>query len=164
MQTFPYKTRMICDDTPKLDIRKIKATLPEVFEIEGERIVTTWTAAGFGGRRQWLLCPSCDRRCAVIYRPEGRRLFCCRVCGDGRYRSELLSPKHRRIKKAHALRRKMGQTEGGLGCPMPLKPDGMHWTRYTRLRAAATELEAQVWEDAEQAAWWRRIKAATCKD
>ena len=35
----------------------------------------TSTAAGFGGRRWWFVCPISGRRCAVLYLPRGAHRF-----------------------------------------------------------------------------------------
>ena len=49
---------MICEHTAQIDIRKLPKEarpVPEVVHFEGERLVTTWTCAAFGGQRQWWL-------------------------------------------------------------------------------------------------------------
>lgn len=105
---------MICDHTAQIDIRKLPKEvrpLPDVIHFEGERIVTTWTSMHFGGHRQWFLCPSCDRRCAVIYSIGGGSLWGCRICMDGRYACEHKSPQDRRFQKAFKIRKRLGQTE-----------------------------------------------------
>lgn len=138
---------MICDETPQIDFRKLARLVPEVpdvIEFEGERIVTTWTNTNFGGRRQWFLCPSCDRRCAIIYRRGDGPLWCCRVCGGGRYLSEHESPKARKLRKALKVRKKLGQRGGGLLTPFPMKPKGMHPVKYGRLRNHAMPLEREI--------------------
>jgi hypothetical protein len=42
------------------------------------------TSAPNGGERLWWSCPSCSRRCGLLYLPAGRdRLGCRRCCGLG---------------------------------------------------------------------------------
>jgi len=138
---------MICDHTTQIDIRKLPKEarpLPEVILFEGERITTTWTDMHFGGRRQWFLCPSCDRRCAVIYKKGKGPLWGCRVCLDGRYESEHKSPQARRLQKAFKIRERLGQTEGNLHLPFPERPRQMHHRTYDRIRAEAKALEREI--------------------
>ena len=47
-------------------------------------IVTTATNLG-GGRRHWFACPSCARRCRILY---GGSHFRCRICRGARYESQ----------------------------------------------------------------------------
>ena len=138
---------MICDDTDQIDIRKLARCVPEIPEVidfNGERIVTTWTRTNFGGRRQWFLCPSCDRRCAIIYRCGKGPLWCCRICGGGYYRSEHESPKQRKLSKALKVRKSLGQKTGGLLSPFPPKPKNMHPTKYYRIREHALPIEREI--------------------
>ncbi len=45
-----------------------------------------YTSTPFGGRRQWLLCPHCQRRVRALYGGK-RHLFRCRKCYGLVYRS-----------------------------------------------------------------------------
>lgn len=150
---------MICDHTAQIDIRTLpqKARpIPEVVHFEGERLVTTWTCTAFGGQRQWWLCPSCDRRCAILYRRGAGPLWGCRVCMGGRYASEHKSVEDRMIHKAVKIREKLGQIKGGIVAPFPQKPKAMHWKTYLRLRAQAQEIENRV--AAADMEWLKRFK------
>ncbi len=138
---------MICDSTEQIDIRKLRrlmTTVPDVFEFEGERIVTTWTKMHFGGARQWFLCPSCDRRCAIIYRVGNGPLWQCRVCGNGKYRSDSMSPHGRRLRQAIKLRNRLGQDSGGILRTFPKRPKRIHKKTYTEFMAKAIKLERQI--------------------
>lgn len=138
---------MICDHSVRIDIRelaKLVDAIPDVVPFEGERIATEWTTTPFGGRRQWFLCPSCDRRCAILYRRGAGPLWGCRVCMNGRHLSEHMSPQDRRYHKAFKIRKRLGQTSGGIAVPFPEKPKGMHWKTYHRIRAAALRLENEI--------------------
>src|SRR5690606_32865874 len=121
--------------------------LPDFFVVRESRIVTSWTDTAFGGRRQWFLCPSCNRRCAILYARRASKKLCCRICGNGRYLSELRSFEDRRLYKAIGIRRKLGQHTGGVIVRFPPRPKGMHRSRYYRLWAEGMRLEAQVLHD-----------------
>lgn len=139
--------QMICDTTENIDIRKLVrlvGVVPDVVHFGGERLVTTWTETNFGGRRQWFLCPSCDRRCAIIYRIGDGPLWGCRICRNGRYATETMSPRQRRLRKAIKIRKKLGQKSDGLACPFPEKPKGMHQKTYFRLKLEARLIESEV--------------------
>lgn len=59
-------------------------------EIRGERMLKfalSSSQPGFGGHRQWLRCPKCDRRCRVLYQKPGHPDFLCRICNDLTYES-----------------------------------------------------------------------------
>lgn len=138
---------MICDRAEQVDIRKLAKLghqLPDVFELEGVSFSTTWTSTNFGGRRQWFLCPVCDRRCAIIYKPSETQGFGCRICLKGRYASEHMSPQDRRLHAAFKVRKRLGQRQGGIGVPFPPKPEGMHWRTYEGIRNAATREELSI--------------------
>lgn len=137
---------MICDLKTHIDIREVArkaGALPAIIDFDGERIVTTWTRTNFGGQRQWFLCPSCDRRCAIIYPRGNGPLWCCRICGNGCYLSEHMSPKDRKLHKAFKLRERLGQQKGGIIAPFPPKPKGMHTKTYDRLRENALKTERE---------------------
>ncbi len=138
---------MICDRTSQIDIRKLAkmvSAIPEAIDFAGERFVTTWTDTTFGGRRQWFLCPSCDRRCAIIYRKGDGPLWGCRVCMNGRYLSEHLSTNDRKLHKAIKIREMLGQREGGIMAPFPSKPKGMHWKTYNKIRGISQAIEREI--------------------
>ena len=144
---------MICDDAEKLDIRTLARkvpTLPDVIEFEGERIVIAWTAVNFGGQRPWFLCPSCDRRCAIIYRKGDGPLWGCRICMNGRYETEHLSKRDRLLRKAFTARHRLGQKSGGVVVPFPQKPKHMHWATYERIRWKSLKLESEIWAIAKR--------------
>lgn len=142
-----YAFHMICDRTPKIDIRKLAKmvdTIPKVVDFAGERLVTTWTNTAFGGQRPWFLCPSCDRRCAIIYRIGVGPLWGCRICLNGRYISEHLSPSDRELHKAFKTRARLGQRKGGILVPFPDKPPSMHWQTYKNICRNAQALEQVI--------------------
>lgn len=138
---------MICDVSKKIDIRKLAKEvreIPDFLWFHGERISTTWSDTNFGGRRQWFLCPSCDRRCAIIYLKGNGPLWGCRVCMKGRYLTEHMSPGDRMLHKAFKVRESLGQLDGGIVAPFPAKPRGMRWATYKRIRDESAKLEREL--------------------
>lgn len=52
------------------------------------KVLICLTSCNFGGRRRWLTCPDCKRRCRVIYIPPNQDTFGCRICNKLTYRSQ----------------------------------------------------------------------------
>ena len=139
---------MICDHEEQFDfrawVRRYAGPLPDRFWLGAECVGIEWTKTAFGGRRPWALCPSCERRCAILYKKPGSVLWGCRVCMDGRYRSEHRSPDQRRRHKAFKIRRRLGQTDHNTVKPFPEKPKGMHWRTYEAIREEALRREWEI--------------------
>lgn len=89
-----------------------------------------FTDQPFGGQRRWIVCPSCQRRCAVLY---GGARFRCRQCQGAVYQSQYETFPQLPWSKCHRARENLGG-EPGLASPFPNKPKGMHWRTYNRLR------------------------------
>jgi hypothetical protein len=94
-----------------------------------ERVSLSKTKMNFGGERSWFLCPSCNRRIAVLY---GGRLFRCRYCLGLRYVSQRETPRFRSISRIQRVRKKMGGS-GDLTRPRPQRPRYMHHRTYEKL-------------------------------
>lgn len=97
------------------------------------------TPCHLGGSRVWWRCPAqgCGRRVAVLHFDED---VACRRCLDLAYRCQREVAYNRALRRADKLRQRMGWVPGiahGAG----LKPKGMHWRTFDRLRALH---EAQV--------------------
>jgi hypothetical protein len=98
------------------------------------------TTTNFAGRRQWFQCPSCGRRCRILY---GRSYFRCRRCQGLKYETQYEPPFARAATQALKIRDRLG-SKGGIDEPFPEKPKGMHWKTYHRLRAREERLQ-QSW-------------------
>jgi hypothetical protein len=96
-----------------------------------ETIPLIETETAFGGRRQWLSCLSCQKRCRVIY---GGLKFRCRACMGLRYDTQYEPAFARSATRALKIRARLGSTDG-IDAPFPDRPKGMHRTTYLRLRA-----------------------------
>lgn len=110
-------------------------------EVIRQTVMLETTPCTLGGRRSWFSCPTCARRVAVIY--GAGRLFACRQCKRLAYASQGESAADRALRRAERIRKKLGWVPGvahGHG----LKPVGMHWATFDRLRHRHDRL-AQVW-------------------
>ena len=134
---------MICDGKVSLDIRRHWCKDINALIQDGVRIPIVRTPGPLGGMRNWWLCPKCERRCELLYGKD----YICRICAKGRYRSELVSPRQRKLLKAFKTRERLGQTAGGIIAPFPPKPKHMHWSTYLRIRTAAEQCEMQFLQD-----------------
>jgi len=99
------------------------------------------TPTNFGGRRQWLTCLTCGRRCRKLY---GGTHFRCRHCHGLKYESQYESALERAASRCHKIRDRLGY-RGALDEPFPPKPKGMHRTTYERLRAEEQRLQRCWW-------------------
>lgn len=154
---------MICDHAIRVDIRKMPkhlCPLPSVVFFDGTRLETTWTDTNFGGQRQWFMCPTCERRCAIIYHADHGPRWGCRICLKGHYISEPMAPKDRRLHAAFKLRKRLGQTTGGILVRFPAKPKGMHWRTYEGIRSAALKNESDILINAHAALFGTSIEQA----
>ncbi len=102
------------------------------------------TQCHYGGTRAWFLCPAagCGRRVAILYLHGAH--FACRKCSQLPYQSQRETPHFRAIRRAQAIRAKLGGS-ANLSEPFPWKPDRMRWSTYSRLRRQAEEAESRSW-------------------
>jgi DNA-directed RNA polymerase subunit RPC12/RpoP len=130
-----------------------------------------YTATRFGGRRQWLTCLKCGRRCRKIY---GGRYFRCRQC-HGLVHASTREPAYQRaLDRAEGMRKRLGAEWGSAfeGAPLPPKPPRMRWVTYRRLEAQYEEQQNRwAWASRDASVSWRdRLSplaiglAPPCKD
>lgn len=108
-----HQLRPLADECESLDIRQIvKGIVPEysltqiiyrkaVAQIDlrywymEEKVIAyvrlTSTSCTYGGVRWWALCPSCERRCAKLYKRVKDRHYGCQVCQGVTYKSSRIS-------------------------------------------------------------------------
>lgn len=96
-----------------------------------ERIPFAFTEQPLGGRRRWLICISCERRCRVLI---GGAYFRCRQCYGATYPSQYETIRAPGLVRGEAARKRVG-AEPGFSNPFPPKPKGMHWRTYQQLEA-----------------------------
>ena len=92
-----------------------------------------WTPCNLGGQRPWFRCPArgCGRRVAILY---GGAIFACRHCYRLAYPSQRETADDRAARRADSIRERLGWEPGILNGP-GLKPKGMHWRTFKRLKA-----------------------------
>jgi hypothetical protein len=133
---FVYDNRLVlqyrCRDTEDIE-------LPVYF---------TRTRCNFGGERIWFVCPSCGRRCAVIY--SCGKYFACRICGNVAYQTQNETWQDRLFTKANKLRKKIGAEPGAFN-PLPIfKPKNMHYDTWMRIRRQIETLEGKGFVDLDR--------------
>jgi hypothetical protein len=95
-----------------------------------QRILIAWTPCRFGGERPWFRC-CCGRHTMRLYGAGG--LFACRQCYGLAYACQQAVPRDRNLMQAQKIRERLAGGSDVLQ-PFPLKPSGMHWQTYDRLR------------------------------
>ena len=110
---------------------------------ETVRIVRT--SCRYGGARPYFICPgvvvTCGRRVAKLYGPG--RYFLCRHCYRLAHTSQNEGSWDRTLRQAGKLRQRLGGNPG-LATPFPLKPKGMWWRTYDRMRKHARIAEVRA--------------------
>ena len=90
-------------------------------------IVTT--LQHFSGKRSWFQCPTCGRRCALLYALDD---FSCRLCHRLAYQSERENKIERLTRKLDIIGGRL-ETDPSLMDHFPQRPRGMHWRTYGQL-------------------------------
>jgi hypothetical protein len=100
-------------------------------------IIIERTKCAFGGMRPWFLCPNvnCGKRVAILY---GGEIFVCRHCRKLAYLSQRKDVGDRAARRAEKIRTLMGWEPGILN-EIGVKPKGMHWKTFRRLRGKHNE-------------------------
>jgi hypothetical protein len=111
-----------------------------------ELICVVTTPTRFGGRRHWFACPSCHRRCRIVY---GGTRFRCRLCWGATYTSQYEPTFWRLCDRRWRIRKQLAERgsptwRAGLEDGFPPKPPRMHWRTYERLEALDQQL-ARRW-------------------
>jgi len=105
------------------------------------RLRFTETATRFGGRRLWMLCPRCSRRCRVLFIGFGR--VACRRCFRLRYQSQSLDQMDR---APHVMGKIARQIDPQAGMDLP---DSLYSLRQSR------RLSGRPWAMARATPWAR---------
>jgi hypothetical protein len=112
------------------------------------RAQVEWQPWRFESRRPWILCPSCDKRCSLVFlsttEPAGALL--CRRCAGVRYRSQNYNERERLLARRDEILGKLGDRQGGgeLEVHVPRRPRGMHWGRYDALVEELAEVQDRL--------------------
>ena len=129
---------MICERRAQTRIGDVLIDEFQCAVVRGVTVDIERTACHLGGSRPWFLCPSCGRRCSILYPVN------CRHCLRLSYASEAKSVLDRHYQKAERVRARLGQTKGGIAAPFPPKPKRMRWHTYLRIRREASQLELGI--------------------
>ena len=108
-----------------------------------ELVPFRYTETRFGGRRQWLACLRCGRRCRRIF---GGRHFRCRQCHGLKYGSRNESPAQRAMHRADRIANRLHDMWKGTTkakWEFPPKPSRMRWKTYWRLKWQHDELRGR---------------------
>ncbi len=106
-----------------------------------KNVEVDWAILPSGGKRPWFLCPTCGRRCGVLYSLNARII--CRKCGGLTYKSQSL-PRHFRVmRKAQKIRLRLGGS-ANMTETFPERPYHMHRRTYYRLRRQYDAAAEQV--------------------
>ena len=110
----------------------------DTWEVVSEWVPFAYTATNFGGKRRWLVCKLCGRRCRILY---GGRYFRCRRCYGLTYQSQYEDETQHADRCAAQIKKRLG----GFGDDIffPEKPKGLHWKTYRRLRAEHDYFEGE---------------------
>lgn len=92
-----------------------------------QTIVIGYVRCTYGRRAHWI-CPTCVRRCNVLFERDGR--FACRRCQGLRYRSQRQSKLTRALEQARDLNEQLGRKPHELWDPITARPPGMRWSRF----------------------------------
>jgi hypothetical protein len=96
------------------------------------QVIGLWKAGcRFGGQRLWFKC-SCGRHVATLYSPNAGP-WACRHCYQLTYAMRQAIPRDRHLLRAQRIRDRLGGSRNMME-DFPVKPKGMHWRRYNRMR------------------------------
>lgn len=129
---------MICERMAQINIRDTMTDHSQLVLANGVTVQIERTPCHLGGSRPWFICPSCGRRCAILYPVK------CRLCLRLHYASERKGQLDRKFQKAERLRARLGQRKGGIAAPFPPKPKLMRWHTYLKARSKAQQIEAGI--------------------
>jgi hypothetical protein len=114
-------------------------------------VALTETSCHYGGSRKWFFCPSCRRRCGVLY--VGHRIA-CRTCHDLTYASQYEAPRDRMRRQLKKIRKVIG-TGPEIGGSFNPPPKGMSKRRWNKLIDEYIELREKYWHECEKPCAWR---------
>ena len=150
-----HAPRNLVERTPCIDIRALKRNgqiatgetsvmLCLVSDGQTARIrLANLERPVLGGVRTYFCCPSCDRRCDLLYTHPH---IACRRCHAIGYASENETWRDRALRRVNKVRARLGQENGGMYAPFPSKPKWWRWPRYLRIRRAAKQREFEYWQ------------------
>jgi hypothetical protein len=107
-----------------------------------QKIKLTRTSCHYGGERYWFQCPSCNKRVAILYFNSSN--FQCRKCSNLTYPCQQETRTFRLFRKARKIRKQLN-ARPYWEIPIRVKPKGMHYKTFNRLRRKSLKTENQMW-------------------
>ena len=114
-----------------------------------ELVPFRYTATRFGGRRQWLTCLRCGRRCRRIF---AGCYFRCRQCDGLKYASRNESPAQCAMNRADRIANRLHDLWKGTTkakWEFPPKPPRMRWRTYLNRVQSSRRLEREAGRNVE---------------
>lgn len=108
-------------------------------QIQIERISFTSSPCHYGGARQWLQCPQCQRQTTALYGIP----FLCRHCHQLAYPTTRMNNLDRVTEKLDKVRERLKWEDGFLN-GHGIRPKGMHRKTYRRLVQQHKEIERKI--------------------
>jgi hypothetical protein len=110
-----------------------------VYDFADVRIAIERTPCNYGGTRTWWSCPSCERRCGVLYGPSHDGQFSCRMCLNLGYASDSEDRFDRMERKQRKLEAALGVHDNDYRgmrrwTLVAEKPKRMHWSTYDTIQ------------------------------
>ena len=132
---------------PALDVRELVRKMGPEWVGRLGSVPLTWAGVpvtvrlvssrpNYGGARYWAACPSCSRRCAILYLVPIERRAGCRACLGLVHPSSREGAFDRAIRRMWRHRDKLGPVARQYPTSTPPKPRWMRWRTYDRIRAA----------------------------
>jgi len=114
-------------------------------------VALTETPCHYGGTRKWFLCPSCRRRCGVLYIHTS---IACRKCHDLVYESQYEPAQDRMLRQLKKIRRVIGCDDDIRG-PFNPPPHSMSKRRWEMMIEEFLELRDKFLLESEHPKKWR---------
>jgi len=142
-QKMAYALVLAEDDQLKLTL-KIRNRTDDWHAIEYV-ILIVWRPCNYGGHSAHFVCPAkgCLRRVAKLYFSDRQGLFRCRACHNLVYPSQRESHDVRLLTQIENIRRRLEWPAGKLHAN-GIKPKGMHWRTFQKLRDRYQELVIEM--------------------
>lgn len=114
-------------------------------------VALTETPCHYGGTRKWFVCPSCRRRCGVLYCSQS---IACRKCHGLLYESQYEAPRERMLRRLLKIRKLIGADMDIWG-PFNPPPRGMSIGRWRALIDKYKVLREEFRIESEKPCKWR---------
>jgi len=114
-------------------------------------VALTETPCNYGGSRKWFFCPSCRRRCGVLYIYQR---IACRRCHGLAYASQYEPACDRMLRQLLKIHRAIG-VDMDICAPFNPPPKGMSVKRWRQLIDAFVELREKYWRETGHSRHWR---------